>query len=108
MGQIFRDEADVSAVHVVAPPIPEDSFKPKGPCQNCGAREATTWWVGDGGTLAFVHGFGRPWCEPCCFAKQLEHAEEQARSIPEIRLRIERSRLLEVLGRRAKKVRESA
>lgn len=75
-------------------------FKPKGPCRNCGARRATTWWVDDGGVLAFVHGMGQPWCEVCCNQKQIEFAEEAAARLPKLRLDAERMKLLEVLGRR--------
>ena len=78
----------------------EDQMRPKGPCANCGARQASTWWVGEGGALAFTRGWGQPWCEPCCAQKQIEHAEEMANKLPKLRLDVERMRLIEVLGRR--------
>jgi hypothetical protein len=78
----------------------EEAWRPKGPCRNCGVREASTWWVGDSGTLGFVHGMGQPWCERCCVEKQIEHAEEVAKKLPKLRLDLERMMLLEALGRR--------
>ncbi|HYX22391.1 MAG TPA: hypothetical protein VFA98_16225 [Thermoanaerobaculia bacterium] len=78
----------------------EELLRPRGPCRNCGARQASTWWVGEGGGLAFAHGMAQAWCEPCCVQKQIEHAEEVAAHLPELRLGAERMKLLEVLGRR--------
>lgn len=78
----------------------KDASTPKGPCRNCGARQATTWWVGDGGALAWAHGMGQPWCEVCCNQKQIEFAEEAVARLPKLRLDAERMKLLEVLGRK--------
>jgi hypothetical protein len=79
----------------------EETSKPKGLCRNCSVRQASTWWVGDGGTLAFVHGMGQPWCEPCCNGEQIKFAEEAVARLPKLRLDAERMKLLEVLGRRS-------
>ena len=45
-------------------------------CQNCGKRQGTENWVGDGGMLAFTHGFSQCWCKICCLEEQLKHARE--------------------------------
>lgn len=54
-------------------------------CQNCGKREATITWVGEGGTLAWVHGMGQEWCKLCCVKEQLKYAKKQAERIPELK-----------------------
>lgn len=45
-------------------------------CQHCHRRKATTTWVGDGGTLAWAHGFSEQWCEICCVEAQITHAKK--------------------------------
>lgn len=75
-------------------------WSPKGPCVKCGVRKATSWFVADGGTLAFVHGCGQAWCGPCCTQAAIEHAEEMASKLPGFKLDMERMKLLEILARR--------
>ena len=53
-------------------------------CQHCKQREATVKWVGEGGTIAFVHGCYENWCEVCALEAQLAHAKERAAEIPEM------------------------
>lgn len=64
-------------------PTPEP--KATGICRNCNERQATQLWIGDGGSLALVHGMHSSWCAVCCAREQLRHAEAQAARIPEIR-----------------------
>ena len=59
-------------------------LKPTDVCQNCHEHRATSNWVGEGGTLAFVHGAFQRWCECCCLKAQLEHAYARANQIPEL------------------------
>lgn len=58
-------------------------------CANCHVREGTIKWVGDGGSMALVHGVYTLWCERCVVAVQLAHAEERAALIPELRAKLE-------------------
>ncbi len=58
--------------------------QPSGDCRNCGQRPATELWIGDGGSLAFVHGHYQPWCKPCTLQVQLDHARKRAKAIPEL------------------------
>lgn len=60
-----------------------------GICRNCGQREATIKWVGDGGSLGFVHGHWVPWCERCMVEAQLRYARERAADIPDLEARLE-------------------
>jgi len=53
-------------------------------CQNCGKREATTNWVGDGGVIEYVHGFYQRWCDYCATKATLAYARKQARRIPSL------------------------
>ena len=53
-------------------------------CENCGKREATQTWVGEGGVMDLVRGGGSNWCEICCVCAQLKYAKEQAKRIPEL------------------------
>jgi hypothetical protein len=61
-------------------PLPADTR-----CDNCGQLGATIKWFGEGGTLAFTHGWWKPWCELCALKANLEYAEKQARRIPDLR-----------------------
>lgn len=82
---------DDSAVTItLSEPPQEDPFGPpeNRTCSNCEKRPATTWWVGEGGTLALVHGMKSPWCEHCCIAEQLKHARKLAASIPELEAKL--------------------
>lgn len=54
-------------------------------CAVCGIREGTHRW---GDTLAMTHGTWEMWCEVCVVTKQLEHAENRAALIPELRARM--------------------
>jgi hypothetical protein len=57
-------------------------------CANCGIRQATLNWVGEGGVLAYAHGLASRWCERCVVAAQLEHARKLAASIPDLAVRL--------------------
>ena len=57
--------------------------EPSGTCQNCGKRPGTTKWVGEGGTMALIHGMYSWWCGICCVEAQLDYARKQAALIPE-------------------------
>jgi hypothetical protein len=59
-----------------------------GTCPNCGKRPGTLEWVGEGGTLAFVHGMSQLWCEICCLKTQLIHFRAMASKIPETEARL--------------------
>lgn len=53
-------------------------------CGNCQQRPATKIWTGDGGSLAYIHGFYSRWCEQCVLEAQLVYARQQAERIPEL------------------------
>lgn len=57
-------------------------------CQNCGENEATQRWVGEGGVLGLIHGAYEHWCEVCVLTAQIDHAEERAALLPELRARL--------------------
>lgn len=59
-------------------------------CENCGERNATMEWVGEGGALAWSHGWSSNWCELCCVREQLAYAVKQAERIPELEEELER------------------
>lgn len=53
-------------------------------CTNCHQRLGTLAWIGDGGTLAWVHGCGTWWCPPCVLEAQLAYALQRAADIPRL------------------------
>lgn len=57
-------------------------------CEACGDRPATHTWVGEGGTLALIHGGGRQWCELCVVRAQLDYARKIAANIPALEQRL--------------------
>jgi len=65
-------------------PLCDYSIKEPMICGNCGKREATQNWVGEGGTLAWSHGMSQCWCEICCTFEQLKYAKKIANGIPEL------------------------
>ncbi len=58
---------------------------PKGPCERCKTRPATSWWVGDQSISDLNHG-GRAdqWCDLCVNAVALENVRKHAARIPEL------------------------
>ncbi len=58
--------------------------QPSGDCANCHQRPATELWIGEGGTLALVHGHYEFWCKFCCLQFALNYARERAAAIPEL------------------------
>lgn len=68
---------------------------PSKQCQKCGQRQATQVWIGEGGTLAFVHGQYQLWCDLCVVQVQLEYARESAKRIPELEKKLEELSKLE-------------
>ena len=69
----------VEHIYTVEPPLPEDR-----PCDNCKLHPATCTWVGDGGVLAWTHGFRQRWCDCCALKAQLNHARDRAAEIPKL------------------------
>lgn len=53
-------------------------------CATCGKRPGTETWVGEGGALAFNHGFYQMRCKVCCVTDQLDYARKCAADIPEL------------------------
>ena len=53
-------------------------------CQNCHKRPGTLSWVGEGGSLAMVHGMSVLWCEFCVLSAQIKYAKDLAKGIPEL------------------------
>ena len=51
-------------------------------CSNCNIRPGTETWVGNGGTLAVVHGCYTRWCKRCCLVAQIAFANESAERLP--------------------------
>ena len=68
------------------------AIKKSGVCENCRLRPATLDWYGEGGALAFTHGFFERWCELCATEYQIEFAERQIRDcterLPELRSKL--------------------
>jgi len=66
----------------------DDFFKgrpPKGDCESCGARPATSWWSGESSFTEINHGAPvYKWCELCCIEAQLEHAKKAAGRVAEL------------------------
>jgi hypothetical protein len=61
-------------------------------CQHCHKRRSTTEWVGDGGSLAYVHGFAKRWCDVCALEAQLDYARQAAERIPDLEARLAKVR----------------
>lgn len=57
-------------------------------CQSCGKRPATMNWVGDGGTMAFIHGMYQRWCDHCALRAQIAHAQKMADLLPELQAKL--------------------
>ena len=57
-------------------------------CAHCGQRPGTERWVGEGGSLAFIHGFYEYWCPICMLEAQIAYANERARALPEMEQRL--------------------
>ena len=59
-------------------------------CKNCKNRKATTLWIDDDQafSLAMSHGCAQEWCELCILKVQLEHAENLAITIPDLKRKI--------------------
>lgn len=69
-------------------PHPNDE-KPDGRmCDKCGKRPATERWVGEGGTIGYVHGAYAWWCLRCCLVAQIEYAEGCAVRLPDLRRKL--------------------
>lgn len=60
-----------------------------GLCGNCHERQGTEPWVGEGGTLAYVHGMFSMWCKRCTLKAQIEHSEACAARLPALREQLE-------------------
>ena len=65
-------------------------------CAKCGNHKATTHWVGDGGSLALVHGAYEFWCGCCCLKAKLEYAKERAAAVPDIERQLAEVRCEEI------------
>lgn len=59
-------------------------------CAKCGLCPGTEIWVGEGGTLAYVHGIYTPhWCLICVTTEQLLHAQKVAATVPELQKKLQ-------------------
>lgn len=58
-------------------------------CENCGTHPGTVCYVGDGGTMGFIHGAFAWWCKCCTLKAQIKHCEEAAERLPELRKELE-------------------
>ncbi len=54
-------------------------------CKNCDERPATCWWTGELGADAANRGYAMPWCKLCALRAQLDHAEQRAAAITELK-----------------------
>lgn len=55
-------------------------------CANCGVREGTENWVGEGGgMLDYIHGFYQKWCKHCCLEASIGHCLKAAERLPALR-----------------------
>lgn len=54
-------------------------------CPKCNEREGTIRW---GDALAITHGGAQWWCLVCALQAQINHAEERAAALPELRERL--------------------
>jgi hypothetical protein len=59
-----------------------------GSCQKCHKHKATNRWIGDGGMLAYSHGFWEWWCECCVIKAQLKYAEEAAAKLKDLKAKL--------------------
>jgi hypothetical protein len=57
-------------------------------CQNCGIREGTENWVGQGSVLDYAHGNYQMWCKLCVAKAQLKNAEKVVKTIPKLKARV--------------------
>jgi hypothetical protein len=64
-------------------------MKKKELCQNCGKREATENWIGEGGALAFAHGWYKRWCKRCCLEMQIIYAELHKNDLEKLKKELE-------------------
>lgn len=55
-------------------------------CAKCHEREGTQKF-GESGTM-IARGFYEMWCERCVLLTQIEHAEQRAAVLPELRARL--------------------
>lgn len=55
-------------------------------CANCGKHKGTIRW-GEG-PIAAVHGLFAWWCECCALKAQIAHAEERARELENMKIRL--------------------
>jgi hypothetical protein len=55
------------------------------PCEKCGKHPGTQKWLGDGGALAYSHGFWSWWCVCCALKAQIEYGEEIAARLPKLK-----------------------
>ena len=56
------------------------------PCAFCKVVPGWAWWSNGG--MDFARGYRTAICEPCCVAKELAHAREQAARIPALETRM--------------------
>lgn len=63
--------------------------QPSGKCRRCVDNDATTWWTGEGGTLAFIRGWAQAWCERCCTEEQLKYARDAAARVSALEEKLE-------------------
>lgn len=64
-----------------------DRFKPKGLCANCKLHKATMIYTNS--TMDMVHGSYAFWCECCILKMQIQHAEERAKALPELKIKLQ-------------------
>lgn len=57
-------------------------------CNNCKKHEETETWVGEGGMLAFTHGFSSQWCKCCVLKAQIKHIEKIAKGLESIKKKL--------------------
>ena len=63
-------------------------------CASCNKHQGTDKWVGTGNMLSFVHGDYQIWCECCMVKAQIEHAEERANDLENLRKKLEKVKCL--------------
>lgn len=57
-------------------------------CQHCQRRPGTETWIGEGGMLGWAHGIFALWCMQCVLEAQIEHAQQAAERLPELKCKL--------------------
>ncbi len=67
----------------------------EGKCANCFKHNNNGQpWVGEGGTMAYVHGAYTYWCNCCILKAQVKYARQSARQLPRLEKKLAKTKCL--------------